>query len=189
MNSLLEHLALMLKMLHQPIKLRQVSGTDVLMLGPYRTLEMQTTSCWMAICSRRATSQALGSASETEPEPPDVLDFHLHFPNKIPQDIRQELSWLLLHINRLLPVGRFQLLPHGRLVYVHELSLHQNPPPGLIMELIARLLYGFFQAAPLIMSVTNYKLHPMQALARLRFDPFPKGGAYWLLTTQQVRAS
>lgn len=186
MNSLLDHLALMLKMLNQPVKVRQLSESEVLVLGPYRSQELKNESCRMAICSRRETQAALlGTPSVSTL---NTLDFHVHFPVTIPVSMRQELVWMLLHINRVLPIGHFQLLAHGRLVFLHELSLAQNPPPGLIIELIARLLYSFFQAAPLILKVLTYQLHPWPALAQMRFDPLPKGGTYWLLTTQHVKA-
>ncbi len=189
MNSLLDHLGLMLKMLNQPLRVQKLSGTDVLLLGPYRSQSLKNHSCCMAICSRSETQVALlNTPPSSAVSAINTLDFHLHFPVTIPAAMRQELAWLLLHINRVLPIGHFQLLAHGRLVFLHELPLAQNPPPGLIIELIARLLYSFFQAAPLILKVLTYQLHPWPALAQMSFDPLPKGGAYWLLTTQHVKA-
>jgi hypothetical protein len=174
MSSYLKSLEKMLRLLHHPAALRQVKGADILMLGPYRTRLMPSISSQLAICSRAAAHEALGLGQTNE-----ILDFHLHFPAVIPLDSRADLAWLILHVNRLLPVGRFQLLEAGRLVLIHELNLQQDPPPALVIELTSRLLSGFFQAAPLLLAVARQELHPLQALARLRFEP--KTSSLWLL--------
>lgn len=157
-------LASMEKLLHllqQPVQLRRNQEVEILQLGPYQLPAADLPPFSLAACFRQSARRGL----RLPPDRRESLDFQIRWPWPVMPAQQPAVARLLLELNRALPLGCFELISDGRLIYLFELPLQQPQlPAGTFLECIALMLGSFRQAAPLLSAAQTGRSLPDKSL-------------------------